>query len=70
MFPGEAAADTGRGVVGRFGGIGFLKPARCIPGTGGPGPRGPPPPSGPTGGGPGLRGRPWGGMGILALAPG
>ena len=63
MFPPEeAAADTGNGVVGKFGGIGFLKPALgCIPG--GPGPIGP-------SGGPGFRGRPWGGMGILALAPG
>ena len=71
MPPGEAAADTGRGVVGRFGGIGFLKPARCIPA--GPGPIGPPPGGPSCGGGPGFRGRPWGGMGILPallVAPG
>ena len=56
MLPDEAAAETGSGVVGRFGGIGFLKPPRgCIPGW-------------PIGG-PGRRGMPWGGMGIL-LAPG
>ena len=56
MLPDEAAAETGSGVVGKFGGIGFLKPARgCIPGW-------------PIGG-PGRRGMPWGGMGIL-LAPG